>query len=419
MKTIVPCALATLKLIAFLILLLSFINAHSQPGMTFKNPTLKSGTDLKKGAVYLFKSVSPGVDATVTVDDLVNGAELTKIDDNSGGLGYTEAFQPEIKSGKTGESYVAFTIRFIDVTNGGIPEILKSLQATALDIDGSDKVKEFDQIDMNGGKATYMGGTLEISLKSLPIIGTLLNYYRADNIKGLEKNGIDTSSKGNMYTVSQTDITGFSVKFGAISSNSSGSARQYSLYMKGFQYPNVIVLPLKLLSFDAVTENKSIILSWNTTEEINLSSFTIERSTDQEHYSTIGSVQAKGNETTTSTYRFTDSRIEKTAYYRLRCMNADGSFIYSPVQVVRPTSSLSISTYPNPFSNQLTIQSAGLQSGEQRLIELFNSNGQLILSKTSRIANTEILETSSLDRGIYIIRITQGTELAQSKVVKY
>src|SRR5690349_16727425 len=69
-------------------------------GLSFKSPRLEtaSNTDLKKGAVYLFEDVFTGVDARLSIDSLVNGAKVLKIDDNSGGLGYTDALQPEVQS---------------------------------------------------------------------------------------------------------------------------------------------------------------------------------------------------------------------------------------------------------------------------------------------------------------------------------
>ena len=98
---------------------------------------------------------------------------------------------------------------------------------------------------------------LEILLKGLPIVGSLFNSYRADNISGVEKDGIITTAMGNMFTVSKSDVSSFTVKYGATSTSSSNSSRQYSLYMKGFQYPNQIMLPLKLISFTATIDNNN------------------------------------------------------------------------------------------------------------------------------------------------------------------
>ncbi|MGC4038272.1 MAG: T9SS type A sorting domain-containing protein [Chitinophagaceae bacterium] len=410
MKTIVPC-----------IFLFCFIQASAQ-SLSFTNPTLQSGTDLKKGAVYLFKNVTTGINATVTISDLVNGATINKIDDNGGGVGYLNAFQPEIKSGNKGESYAVFSVKFIEVATNS-PYLLKTLQATALDIDGTSELKEFDEIDMNGGSASYMGGTLQISLKSLPIIGTLFNNFRADNITGVDKNGIDTASKGNMYTVTNSNVNSFTMKLGATTSTTSNIARQYSIYMMGFQYPNVAILPLKLLSFTASLKNEKAVLNWTTTEEDHVASFVVERSVDGIHFSDISSVSSKGNMTDITTYTLTDNdAITATTYYRLRCVDISGSFIYSSIQTIKTsavTSSVSpVSAYPNPFSNRLTISYPPTLQGKQSRIDLFNNNGQLVKTMSVNASASESIETSSLERGIYIVRVSAGNNLIQYKVVK-
>src|ERR1700709_2134196 len=54
------------------------------PSMSFHSPVLIAGTDNQIGAVYRFSEVMPGVDAEITVTDLVGGAVLYNIDDTTG-----------------------------------------------------------------------------------------------------------------------------------------------------------------------------------------------------------------------------------------------------------------------------------------------------------------------------------------------
>lgn len=398
----------------------------SANGLVFKNPSLKSGTDLKKGAAYLFKTVTAGVDAIVSIDDLVNGASVKKIDDNSGGLGFIDAFQPEVQIGGKGESYALFTVKFINATTGN-PEILKSVQGTSIDIDGNATLKEFADINMNGGTATYMGGTLEILLKSLPIINTLFNEFRADNILGIEHDGIDTSGKGVMYTVSNSDISSFSVKYGAKSTSSSNSSRQYSLYMKGFQYPNQVILPLDLLSFNAYLDKSSVNLNWSTASEKNVSHFAIEKSYDGKNFTDAATVFAFGNTTQAQVknYSYTDNITNANSsiiYYRLRCIDLDGKYSYSQIRIVRAaqqSANAQVLTYPNPFVNELRVTLPQNWQGKESKIELFTASGQLVKAKNITSASqTETITTTELGRGFYVIRVSTATEKVQYKVIK-
>ena len=398
----------------------------SANGLVFKNPSLQSGNDLKLGAIYLFKNVTTSVNATVSIDALVNGATVKKIDDNSGGLGFEDAFQPEVQIGKLGESYAKFTIKFINASTGS-PEILKTVQGTALDIDGNLTLKEFADINMNGGTATYQGGTLEILLKSLPLLNPLLNEFRADNILGIEKDGIGTTATGNMYTVSNSDVSTFSVEYGAKSLSNSNSSRQYSLYMVGFQYPNQTILPLDLLSFTAFLDKTNVDLKWTTASEKNVSHFAIERSSDGKNFSDAATIFAFGNTTQTQkeNYSYADniSRVSSNIiYYRLRCIDIDGKYTYSPTRIIKvgqQSADAKVMTYPNPFVNEMRVTLPQSWQGKESKIELFNANGQLVKAKEiASTSQTETIATNELGRGFYVIRITSDTEKMQYKVIK-
>lgn len=436
MKSIVPFKKALLQALTTLILFFSFSSLLAQDdthvgdsinGLVFKNPVLQSGQNLKKGAVYSFSNIKKGIDAKLTIVDLVGGASITNIDDNTGGLGYTNAFQPEIKPGICGESYAVFSIEFIDAITG-LTEKLKSVQATALDIDGNNIIKEFAGINMSGGTAAYMGSTQEILLKSIPVLNSGYNEFRADNISGIEHDNIDTSGKEVMYTVNRSDISSIMVKYGAKSSNSSNMGRQYSLYLKGFEYPDQVILPLDLLSFNAYVNNNKVDLNWTTAEEKNVSHFAIEKSIDGKNFSDAATVFAIGNTSVNDkrNYSYSDQLQDKSIstiiYYRLRCIDADGKYAYSQVRVVRvgeKADGTKMMAYPNPFVNELRITLPQNLQGKNYKIELFNAGGQVVKAKNIISASqTETITTSDLGRGFYVIRITAGTEKMQYKVIK-
>lgn len=144
-------------------------------GLVFNNYSLitASNTNLKAGAIYRFTNVFNNVNATVRIDSVVGGAEVRKIDDNTSGLGYVNAFQPEIRipSG-TGQAYAVFTFTFYKTDNSTL-QYIDSLSTTAVDLDGNLNLKEFVEIGMNGGSASYMSTTLDIS-----VIQLLLNKFR-------------------------------------------------------------------------------------------------------------------------------------------------------------------------------------------------------------------------------------------------
>jgi hypothetical protein len=420
MKTTLPGK----KLLLSLLMTVIFYAAYSQTnsGFVFRDPVLKSGNALKQGAVYLFSNVYTGIDVTVTISALVNGAQVNKIDDNSGGLGYRDAFQPEIRIPRIiGEAYATFTFNFYEAGTT-TPRIIHNAQASTLDIDGNLLLKEFSEIDMGGGLASFMSTTLDINVLQL-----LLNKFKGSNILGIERDGIDTSALGNMFTVTKSNVSSFSVKYGATSLNANATNRQFSLYMKGFAYPNQITLPVELVSFSAFLNDDNVDLKWTTASEKNVSHFSIEKSTDGINYSQAGIVFAYGNTTEKVNYAFTDNSIktskEAVVYYRLRSVDIDGRSDLSIIRSIRLANKnqeiVSILTYPNPVIEQLRITIPTNWQGKKLTYELFNNKGQAAVKRVVAAGSqTEAFNVSSLVPGLYIVKVSCNGEIAQQKIIK-
>ncbi|MBS1654613.1 MAG: T9SS type A sorting domain-containing protein [Bacteroidetes bacterium] len=415
-----------LLLICFLDSVLA-VNAQSggsnllSDGLKFSNPLLQSGTDLHTGANYLFQNVAAGVDAVVSIDSLINGAKVTSIDDNTPGTGYLNALQPSVQSGNIiGNSYAVFTVKFYNAGTNQ-PVNLQTVNATALDIDGNLTLKEFAQISMgSGAQATYMSTTSDISL-----LQVLLGNFKALNIAGIERTGIDTSSYANMFTVSNSGISSFSIKYGTSTLVRTTAVRQFSLYMKGFQYPDQITLPVKLVSFSALLNKQNVDLKWVTSEERNASHFEIEKSYDGINYSEAGLVFAFGNTNQNTTYTFSDnvSAVQNgVLYYRLRSVDMDGKSQLSEVRVIRlgkQIETATILTYPNPVNNELRVTIPSQWQNKPVLFEIYNANGQKVKQLQNNSASqTESFSVSDLGRGLYIVNVVCGSDKAQQKIIK-
>jgi hypothetical protein len=435
MKTTLLSAKAVLLTLVLSANLLFTVGANAQSvavltnGLSFTNPQLMTAnnTDKKVGAVYLFTNVATGVDATVRVDSLVNGAIINKIDDNSNGTGYKAAFQPEITSGNRGTSYAVFTFRFYKSgTNpvASIPITLQTVDVTPIDIDGNSTLHEFAQINIGaGGVAKYMSTTTAISLTKISN-----GVFKGVETLGGEKDGIDTTSYANMFTVSNSYVSSFTVNYGMVTTTNSSSSRQFSLYMKGFTIPNQVTLPVELVSFSATLNNGKADLKWVTAMEKNVSHFIIEKSTDGISYNDLGIVFAYGNSNELKNYRFADNNINPSQpgviYYRLRSVDIDEKSTLSEVRVVRIAqnneTAITVLTYPNPVSNELRITIPNSWQGKQVRYELFDHNGRNIIRSTSgNSSQTETLNVSSLTPGMYVVKVSCGNETASQKIVKH
>ncbi len=90
-----------------------------------------------------------------------------------------------------------------------------------------------------------------------------------------------------------------------------------------------------LLSFTIESFNLKPKLTWITSNENNLGYFSIERSGDGMNFVNVGKVDAAGNTSSDTNYEFQDNAnlTLQSYYYRLKMINADGSFTFSSIRI--------------------------------------------------------------------------------------
>ncbi|MFT3846872.1 MAG: T9SS type A sorting domain-containing protein [Lacibacter sp.] len=403
--------LSALMLFAFLLLSLP---TFSQ--LVLKNPALVIGDGKAVGSVYKFTQVYPGIDAMVSIDSLVGGATLDEIDLK--GVGYEDAFQPKIKSGGKGISYILFTIRFV-IQNTSIPVTMSSVTATNLDLDGNNSLKERCEFDMKGGKAVFASTTPEISV-------TVNNgHFLGQNISGKEYTDIDTSAQAVMFKATGTNINEFTVRLGASLSNTSSSSRQYSVYIKDFILTNSATLPVTLIGFQAVLKGNSSLLNWTTTTHTNFSHFVVEKSTNGKDFAEAGILFADSSYSSIlSNYSFKENLQNvsaKAIFYRLKMVDIDNKYSYSEIRMLRLSNepSIKISTFPNPVTNELRVQIPAEWQEKQVLYEIYNSNGILVKHvSNAKASQVQQINVSNLGAGTFIVKVRTGSETMSSKIIK-
>jgi hypothetical protein len=167
--------------------------------------------------------------------------------------------------------------------------------------------------------------------------------------------------------------------------------------------PLLIVLPLKLHEFTAKQNNNAVLLKWKTSNEINTSYFSIERSNNNGAFSTIGNISANSNATVLSEYNFIDnSPLSLQMVYRIKMVDKDGSYSYSPSRLIKTKEQTTLSIYPNPALKKLTILLPTIWKGNS-LIQIINITGKIVLQKNT-VAMQNDFEVAQLPSGTYFIR---------------
>lgn len=172
------------------------------------------------------------------------------------------------------------------------------------------------------------------------------------------------------------------------------------------------VLPVSLLSFGAARSGESVLLSWRTANEINSDHFEIERAYDAGTFVQTGKVNAGGSTSKVTGYTFTDKEAEfsrGTIYYRLKQVDKDGKFKYSPVASITPDKVVgNISVSPNPFNTSFDVNFTAITSGDA-LMTIADIQGKVLSVKKVNVAtgSTKLSfnELANAESGIYFMKV--------------
>lgn len=97
------------------------------------------------------------------------------------------------------------------------------------------------------------------------------------------------------------------------------------------------VNPIELLSFEGkyFEDAEGVVLTWRTASELNNHFFEVQRSDDQRSFYALTEVEGAGHSQELQSYTYVDQNIDQPQiYYRLKQVDYDGSFAYSPVITV-------------------------------------------------------------------------------------
>lgn len=172
-------------------------------------------------------------------------------------------------------------------------------------------------------------------------------------------------------------------------------------------------LPVRLISFEVALNKAQAELHWTTGKEQSNKGFEIERSTDGATWRVIGvkaSHSKDGIADLATDYYFVDVQpLAWQNYYRLKQIDIDGTFEYSPVRSVWLELANSIKIYPNPVKDHLTI--SGLTGKEQ--IRVYDLPGRLVYQTVA--GNPEVtMSLAQYGEGIYYLQIITSDGHAMS-----
>ncbi|RZK32194.1 MAG: T9SS type A sorting domain-containing protein [Hymenobacter sp.] len=195
--------------------------------------------------------------------------------------------------------------------------------------------------------------------------------------------------------------TTYSFETTAANTNNTSTTRRFSLL-----FEPAASLPVTLTGFTAQAQAQppGVALAWHTATERNSAYFAVERSADGQLFTEIGRVAAAGTSGQAHSYAYFDPQaLSGTSYYRLRQVDLDGTFQYSPVRVVSGQSALAgLRFFPNPAQAGAALR--GATPGAW--LQILNMLGQVVATAPADASGTVLLP-ASLPGGVYVVRSGQ------------
>ena len=262
------------------------------------------------------------------------------------------------------------------------------------------------------GNGTIAGFTI----KSLPTTGTL--YF---NGAAAAVNTVVPANQANLLSYTPNRAGTYSFTYSATDNQDMESATNAT-----FTIPVAAPLPVVLVSFEAQRTGAGATLSWATASERNSDYFAIERSLDGSTFVELDRVASHGTTTLSQSYRYVDAELVRTGaatvYYRLRQVDTDGAVAYSAVRTVAlPAAGLVVQAYPVPARGTNVQLAVATPVAGAASLTVASVLGQVLLTRQVALAagpnSLALPEAAQWPRGVYVLRLTQGSTYQTAKLV--
>jgi hypothetical protein len=234
---------------------------------------------------------------------------------------------------------------------------------------------------------------------------TALDFTSPQSISAgqLDGNAAANRVAGISNTISLTIPAGQEIMLRWLDDNA--TANDHGLSIDNFSI-TAVTLPIVLSEFRAKVVGHSTLLTFTTATELNNSHFVIERSSNNQTWAEIGQVRGAGTSTEEQSYTFTDEKpLVGANYYRLKQVDFDGKYEYSPIRVVQFGKTASVLLSPSPVADRLTVKVAAAYE-EDAQVDIIAVTGQIVRSTILAAESTNLeVDVTGLPKGIYTLRI--------------
>jgi hypothetical protein len=103
-------------------------------------------------------------------------------------------------------------------------------------------------------------------------------------------------------------------------------------------------------------------------------------------------------------------------YYRLKQVDSDGRFSYSPIVTVKFGSGLSPTVRPNPVRSAFTVIAG---SDPVKEVVIYNAEGRAVSYQINNSGSDDMrINVNFLAKGVYILKIKTEPKIYQVRIIK-
>lgn len=178
-------------------------------------------------------------------------------------------------------------------------------------------------------------------------------------------------------------------------------------------------LPLTLVDFSIECKTTSNInVKWVTKDEIGLDKYEIQGSADIKEWVTIKTIKSVNDQTLSQKY---ESGIiqNKAAYYRLKMIHTDGTYLYSEIE--SPNCNYEENLFnirPNPSHGITQISFISRDGGYE--LYIYDVHGKLIIKEEKKTQEEQVsfdFSTTELIPGTYYVKINMKNQILIKKLI--
>jgi hypothetical protein len=158
----------------------------------------------------------------------------------------------------------------------------------------------------------------------------------------------------------------------------------------------------------SLLSGEQVMLEWNSVNEANSDSYTLEISQNAIDFKSFASVKSIGN-STSHIYKITHSlSFSGTAYFRIRHIDYDGNITYSGIEsLTKQEAEVEISIYPNPSTGEtINLRVDSKDPDSNQTIKLIGRTGRVIYE--SSLNSGAFDHQFNLEKGYYFLWLTES-----------